>query len=255
VAGDVGLPPGATHVGVDGAGAGWLAAAHHGGRWRFETFARFDALRDRLESPERVLVDVPVGVPETGRRACDEAAKALLGRRSASVFYAPTEAALSVRRNFGEFDRDHGRARAVASDRNEAAGAGGLTFQAWHITDRIVEVTDALAPPPFDGVYREAHPELAFAAFAGEPLAASKTEASGRDRRLDLLAERPDGGSPGEGYAAARDRFRVRDASDDDVVDAMALAVAAEGTLRTVPADPDDDQPRIYLPAVEGFPS
>lgn len=251
---DRSLPPGATHVGVDGAGAGWLAATHHGGRWRFETFERFDALRDHLDAPERVLVDVPVGVPETGRRACDEAAKAVLGRRSASVFYAPTEAALSVRRNFERYDRDHDRARAAASDRNEAAGAGGLTFQAWHITDLVVEVDDALAPPPFDGVYREAHPELTFAAFAGRPVEASKSDEEGRERRLDLLADRVPGRSPREGYDVARDRFRKRDASDDDVVDAMALAVAAQGALRTVPADPADGQPRIYLPDVDSFP-
>ena len=186
-------------IGVDGCRGGWLVAAD-GGDGTTEvavhrTFADVLALGADL-----VAVDIPIGLPAVGPRACDVAARRRLGRRGSSVFPAPVRAVLGA--------RDHADALA----RSRAASGRGLSVQAWNLVPKIIEVDERVAPG--DAVV-EVHPELSFATLAGGPLGSGKKELAGRTERLALLR-------PGFPDVAERLDARPPGCAADDVLDAYA---------------------------------
>ena len=76
--------PGRSVAGVDGCRAGWVMV-------RRDAAGRFAAplvvaALDDLPETDMVVIDIPIGLPESGRRACDLEARALLGPRRSSVF-------------------------------------------------------------------------------------------------------------------------------------------------------------------------
>lgn len=241
------LPPCVEYVGVDGCPAGWLVAGIDApGGWYFAVFETFESLWDRLDrqSCEQVLVDVPVGLRDDGVRVCDERARDLLGCRRSSVFRTPVREAVERKRAEG----DGQDLRPDASDVNEERTGYGLSVQVWNIADDIAALDDFFAAHdlPLDGPVREAHPELAFMAFNGQPVAYSKKRDRGRALRRAILDDTAVDVSSVTDEAAAT--VRGGGVDEDDVLDAMVLALAARTELTTVPTDPAVEQPRIYYP-------
>lgn len=242
-------------VGVDGCPAGWVAVRRVGEDldWHVcESFADVLAATD----PDRLLLDMPLGLPAADRRRCDELARSRLGDRSATVFYTPCRGVLDV------------ESHAEASDRNRAATGAGLSIQAWNLVPKIREVdavvrgrpdlvgVDGTADPPrrraTDAVVRESHPELCFRALNdGSPVADSKSTDEGRRRRLDLL----DAALPGarETYESVVAETYRKDVARDDVVDALGLLAAATGPLRSLPETPPLDE--VGLPMEIVYPA
>jgi predicted RNase H-like nuclease len=148
-----------------------------------------------------VALDVPIGLPASGQRRCDQEAYASLGARRSSVFMTPPRHVL-------EHDR-YAAARAASP---------GLTAQAFALISRIRDVDSALreAGPSIHDVVIECHPELSFKAMTGVELPRKKS-ARGALMRI-------------EGLAAAG-LADVRNAPDeaglDDALDAMACAWTA----------------------------
>ena len=218
-------------VGVDGCPDGWLAVVYEG-----DTFARacthedFGSVWETHGSAETVLVDVPIGLREASneKRPCDDAARAVLGPRSSSVFPPPVRDAV---------DKDsYADAKAV----QEARTDGSLGVQSWHICPKIRQVDRLLreTAPEARGIVREAHPEVCFWALAGErPMAYSKTgqPAAAFWERVAVL-EDIDDAILDDVQAAGTDLGGG--VSMDDLLDAVALAVTAShltGPLRTLP--------------------
>jgi predicted RNase H-like nuclease len=136
-----------------------------------------------------VAVDMPIGLLDLpGTRACDAAARRLLGPRRSSIFPAPARAHLAAG-GFGE--------------------VGGLSIQAWNLVPKVREVDEAWEPR-----VHEVCPETSFAAIAGAPMAHAKRTAAGRAERLAALGL---DSVPG-----------VRVAKPDDVLDALANRWTAE---------------------------
>jgi predicted RNase H-like nuclease len=150
-----------------------------------------------------IAVDMPIGLPDAGPRACDIAARRLLGARRSTVFPAPPRPILH--------ERDYPSALA----RKRAIDGTGLSKQAFHLLPKIAEVDAAISPAIQPRVV-ECHPELAFQRRHGEPLM-SKHEAQGLAQRRalvgDLLGDRPIPRLPGT--------------ESHDVLDAMALTSTA----------------------------
>ena len=203
-------------LGVDGAPGGWVGALVDG------TDVSFLLLPDAaaaLAVPAAVVaVDMPIGLPERGRRACDLAAKRLLGRAHPRVFLTPPRGVLDAP-DYAEAGRRHRR----------LADGLGLSVQTWHLVRKIREV-DAVADDPR---LVEVHPELSFALLAGQVLP-PKRGSEGRARRVDALRQwLPDLGS------------RVTVPRGTDALDALAAAWSAkrwlEGAARVVPDDPPLD--------------
>jgi predicted RNase H-like nuclease len=223
------------YVGVDGCPDGWIAVAYadsgyEGSRFHSTVADLWAAHRDA----DRILIDVPIGLREDSRepRACDTAARtALAPDRHASVFPTPVRAAAR--------EDSYDDAKAV----QERLTDGSLNRQTWGIVPKIDEVDRFLLDTPAArGVIRESHPEVCFRAFAGTPMTYSKTKDPKRafwERVAVLRSEDPDVYDHLWDAAADLDC----DASDDDLLDAFAVALTArgDGGLTTLPSDPETD--------------
>ena len=200
-------------AGIDGCREGWVVVTAPVGPGP----ARVDVVPDlaavvaaaaagRLAA---VAVDIPVGLPDRGRRACDLDARRLLGRpRSTSVFPAPARPLLEC------------RTWEEASRLARRLDGRGLTRQTFHLLPKVREADAALTPGLQRGVV-EAHPEVSFALLTGRAMAWPKRTAPGRDERRAALA----GVFPGVVATAPG-------AAAHDVLDAYALAWTARRVAR-----------------------
>lgn len=180
-------------AGVDGCRQGWVVATNDGDVFVVETAADVVALDVGV-----IAIDMPIGLPEAGQRACDVAARKELGARRASVFATPVRACLAA------------STYADALARHRATDGRGLSRQAFNLIAKIREL-DAFAN---DERLHESHPELAFARLLGHvPLHAKRTAAGRAERQAALeLATVPS----------------RRGAAADDVLDALALVHTAQ---------------------------
>ncbi|PSQ15281.1 DUF429 domain-containing protein [Halobacteriales archaeon QS_8_69_26] len=231
-------PEGATgplYVGADWSSGSWLAVAFD--REGFESAEVFEEAGSLWlayeERAERILLDVPIGLKEGGEegRECDRLARRVLGSRSASVFRPPVREAVRKRRY------------AVAKRVNERKTGRGISKQAFAISEAIAAVDEVLQELPEAGpVIAEAHPEVCFRAFAGEPLEHSKRRAAGYAERMRTLADYDRDAPPTVQRVA--EATAGHDVTVDDVLDAVVLAYTARpgpGELRSLPPDPPTD--------------
>ena len=132
-------------------------------------------LRNKPDDIAILAIDIPIGLLE-GPRACDKAARKLLGQpRGSSVFPAPCRAALEA------------QTYAEGSEINRQKTTRGLSQQAWGIAPKIKQVDDAITSECQRWAF-EVHPEVCFWALAGErPMAHGKKTKAGVSERLDLL--------------------------------------------------------------------
>ena len=213
-------------LGVDGCRTGWVGIVLDGGRVTAVHGTTITEVLDKAGSDGGlacVAVDIPIGLPDTGRRQADVLARKALGSRWQSIFLTPVRPAL-LTADFAE---------AVALNR-ELAGEG-LSRQAFALRTKVLEV-DALVRDGARPVVVEVHPELSFAEMAGGPLAAGKKTWAGAQERRALLARHgipvPEDLGPAGALAAV-----------DDVLDAAAAAWSAgrcaAGLASSLPASPE----------------
>ena len=128
--------------------------------------------------PEDLLclaIDIPIGLLD-GSRACDLAARKLLGQpRGTSVFAAPCRAALSA------------TTHAAASQINHDKTGRGLSQQAYGIVPKIKQVDDAITPECQHWAF-EVHPEVCFWALnKRRPMTHNKKTKDGASERIAVL--------------------------------------------------------------------
>jgi predicted RNase H-like nuclease len=174
----------------------------------------FGALLDGpLAEAAMIVIDMPIGLPDLPGRACERETRHAIGPRRSSVFAAPLRGMLS----FEAYEH--------ANAFGKARGAG-LSKQAWNITPKIREI-DALMAPSLQARIREGHPELAFTRLGGAPCAFSKRDAKGQRERLRRLDDHSVNAV--RLLRAARQQHPTKRVfADDDLIDACALALAAE---------------------------
>lgn len=225
------------YVGVDGCPDGWLAVVYEGDDYaRAAHYEDIADLWDDTVGAETVLVDVPIGLrgDSAAKRRCDDEARSRLSpTRHASVFPTPIR------------DAVHAESYEAAKRVQEEQTGGSLNRQTWGIAGKIAEVDDLLeSETDARGVLREAHPEVCFWALNDQrPTAHSKTAEplAAFWERVGLL-ERADEEILRDVRDAGMDV--VCEASNDDLLDAFALAVTASeltGDLRTLPDAPERD--------------
>ncbi len=203
-------------LGIDGCKGGWIAAiVDTGGTrdWRVVT---------SIESAialggDSILIDIPIGLPDTGRRACDLAARELLGAARSRVF-------LDVRLPLLRFLAEDDYAAANLWAKSDGAG---ISRQLWGILPKIAEV-DRLLRPDLQGMIREGHPELSFMRLnGGNVVPEGKKTRTGFAVRAALLGQ---AGFTGiEKWLA---ELRGSGAGRDDLLDACALALSTQNPRR-----------------------
>ena len=98
-------------VGVDGCPGGWVAVELGDGHFSRAAFCpSFAEILTLVPEATAVGVDVPIGLPESGPRAADTAARAFVGARRSSVFTTPTRLLLETewRPGLGITRQSHG---------------------------------------------------------------------------------------------------------------------------------------------------
>jgi predicted RNase H-like nuclease len=200
-------------VGVDGCPDGWVSVCWNGSCGTVEPVIH-GSLVDLLayySDADAIGVDIPIGLSRTGSRACDVAARKLLGRgRSSSVFPAPHPDVL------------HAPTYQEAVELSRAAIQKGVSQQTFAILSKIAEANSTITPELQNRVF-EVHPEVSFWALAGKAMIHPKNHLAGYLERKALLE--------GELGLAIPDRsaaFRLaRPAKPDDILDATVAAWTA----------------------------
>ena len=169
-----------------------------------------------------VAIDIPIGLPDNGRRRADELARKAVGDRWQSVFMTPVRDALLA--------RDHATAVVV----NQRLAGQGVSRQAYGLRSKIFEVEAWIRQ--CGHTVLEAHPEVCFATMAGHPLPTRKKTWAGAEQRRKLIDE--------NGIHLNSDLGRAGEmAAVDDVLDAAATAWTAgrrlTGKARCLPAKPE----------------
>jgi predicted RNase H-like nuclease len=194
--------------GIDGCRTGWVAVKlEPDGARDVAIIKRIDQLPvlDRA----MVFIDMPIGLPDSGYRGCDLAARKLLKRAQSRVF-------LGLRRPLLRYIGDYAAANAWAKSDGK-----GLAKQAFAILPKITEI-DAVMVPERQRRFRESHPELVFWRLNGGSALVSKHTPEGLQARRDILARQ--GFDDIDTWLA---KLRGAGAKPDDLLDACVLALAA----------------------------
>jgi predicted RNase H-like nuclease len=200
-------------AGVDGCRAGWLCVRLQNGVVEGEVFASFKQLLALLEATSVIAVDIPIGLPTSGERACDRMARKLLGApRASSVFPAPIWAVTN--------ETDY----TVACAKHRDADGRALSKQAFAILPKIVEVNQlVLNQAALQDRVREIHPELCFAVWnGGRAMQHRKSDPAGAAERERLI----DREWPGARFGVLRSLGRSG-WQPDDLNDAFAALWSA----------------------------
>jgi predicted RNase H-like nuclease len=185
----------------------------------------------RRSSVAAAVLDIPIGLPDRGPRACDLEARQLLGRpRSASVFPAPLRPMLAA--------TTYQQAQSV---RRRIEGKG-CSRQAFGIQSKVAEIDELLRHGGAANLY-EGHPELVFRELAAVPgLPASKHTREGRLARWRLLRTE---------FASLEEVDPQRPSSEDSLDAYACLWTArrlAAGTASWLPTGRDQVDPKLAVP-------
>lgn len=213
-------------AGVDGWSGGWVAALLRlddaGQPYGVDWFDVGSAAQVLDLDARLIGIDVPIGLPEEGRRACDLEARARLGAARSSVFFAPPRSVLA----YADPARGPDRERYAEANATLAVGQR-MSRQLWGIVSRIADMDATLraAGPLVHERVGEVHPELSFRAAATVSelvITASKKTARGVGERLAVLAVRLPSVDVVGALADAPAKVPV-----DDALDALAAAWSA----------------------------
>jgi predicted RNase H-like nuclease len=123
------------------------------------------------------MVDIPIGLPESGKRNCDIEARKLLGRNWPRVFSDARRGLLNF--EGGEFE---------AANLWAKSNGAGISRQLFAIIPKMAEV-DRFVDTKRQSVLRETHPELIFLRLNGtQPLPNKKTR-GGIELRRHLIRD------------------------------------------------------------------
>ncbi len=217
-------------VGVDGYRNGWVAVILDQGSFAGALVAaQFRELTGHFGNADVIAVDIPMGTGGTYPRPADVAARKFVGQRRSSVFPTPPRPVLEA--------PDYEAAKQTA---REQFGIG-VTKQAYSLAPRILEVDEVAQSDPR---IIEVHPEVSFAAMAGDQLQFPKTSWNGLRFREELLEH--------HGIQLPNNLGDAGVARPDDVVDAAAAAWTAHryaaGSAERFPevAPPADQEVAIW---------
>ena len=201
-------------LGVDACKSGWIGIALSEGAVVAYAAAEIGGLvgEAAADGPLAVIaVDIPIGLPDTGRRQADILTRKKVGPLWPSVFMTPVRAALEA----ADYATAAGLSRRLAGE--------GISRQAFALQTKILQVDRWVRQAPHRVV--EVHPEASFAELAGATLQSRKSCWAGIVLRRRLLAAAGISLPDDLGLAGGK-------AGVDDVLDAAAAAWTAVRVLR-----------------------
>lgn len=229
-------------LGVSGCRAGWIAISlddDHAGYWLLESNQE---LGEYFEKFDRIFIDVPIGLTDTEYiRQCDGELRKVLGPDyHESIYNPPIRPAL------------YAPTYAEASMTSYETTGKKISIQGWNITPNIKVVDQFLQDDEElrDKVF-ESHPELLFQKLnGGNSILQKKATKKGLRHRLGLLKERSKFAD--DFFRDIKEDYRRNQVDEDDIIDAMALALFArlsyeENELKTLPDKPQVDSTGLRM--------
>lgn len=125
-----------------------------------------------------------------------------------------------------------------------------LTIQSWNITPKIRVLDDFLTESPeLREKLFESHPELLFMNLNRGMIFQKKNTKKGLRHRLDLIKEHEP--SVADFFRDIKEEYRRNEVEEDDIVDSMVLALAAnhsvEKGIKTIPEEPPVDSKGLKM--------
>jgi predicted RNase H-like nuclease len=196
-------------LGVDACRGGWVGVTLDGDGAAVcfgATLAETVAVAEVKAPVDCVAVDIPIGLPDRGRRLADAEVRTLLSPRGSCVFDALPRSVYEA--------PTHAEANAL----HRSLTGRGVSQQAYQIGPKVLDANEFAR----DNAVLEAHPELCFATMGDGPLRAAKKTGEGQQQRRDLLQSQ---GIDVSALSPGR-------AGIDDLLDAAAVAWTARRHLR-----------------------
>lgn len=209
-------------AGIDGCGPKWLAISCVPGSGKFE--AQVLETSELADQPWALAaIDIPIGLPDSGSRAADGAARKFIGPRSSSVFPCPIRPALDA--------TTWEEACEITYQRN----GHRISKQTFAILSKIRAVDECVRSTDLRQRLFEVHPEVSFAAWYRLPALLGKKDVQGHEQRRALIAEH----FGSEAFASVGAQVGGRRVAADDITDAFAALWSAErllaGTAQRLP--------------------
>lgn len=233
-------------AGVDWAGGEWLIVCFSEGAYdSCDVVSDFETLWEDYQDLDRILIDVPIGLPDeetlAKREELDSLARSVTGF-SSSVFPVPSREAATLAAQEESYE--------VVAEQNEEDIGKGLTQQSYQLASAAGDVDGVLQEEPkAKEKIIESHPEVCFRGLLGQPLQHTKKSAPGLGERLQALKTQLE--NPGHVIEEITEDLigETDSVSADDVVDALALAVVAQSgdELQYLPADWEQDSAEIPM--------
>ncbi|NGP77305.1 DUF429 domain-containing protein [Balneolaceae bacterium YR4-1] len=228
-------------LGLDGCRAGWIAISLDEGNAGYWLLESDNELEKFFEDYDRIFIDVPIGLEdEKYVRECDELLRERLGPDyKASVFNPPLRPAL------------HAPTYAEASMTSYEITGKKISIQAWNITPNIRTVDSLLTNnEEFEEKVYESHPELLFQILnGGSSILQKKATKKGLRHRLGLLKDQSKFAD--DFFRDIKEEYRRNQVDEDDIVDAMVLALFAKRSLddelKTLPENPPEDSEGLTM--------
>jgi predicted RNase H-like nuclease len=195
------------YLGLDGYKKGWVCVSidDHG-------CSQIDFLCDIHQLDQRsykmAMIDIPIGLPASETRVCDQMGRDFLAEHRSRVFTGARRPLLSAQSHL------------EAHEIGRRIDGTGVPLQLFHILKKIREVDDFVQRSG-QKRFRESHPELVFQRLGGAPVCKKKSSL-GREQRIRLLEA-----ARISGVSEALKMRKGKRAKIDDVLDAYACAIAA----------------------------
>lgn len=226
-------------AGIDGCKAGWILMTLDENP-RYEILRSDEDLLSKLNEFDRVFIDMPIGLEEEEyNRECDTLLRKKLGKEYApSVFSPPIRSAL------------HAPSYVEANMQSFEITEKKLTVQSWNITPKIRVLDRFLTDTPElrEKVF-ESHPELLFMNLNGGMIYQKKNTKKGLRHRLDLVKEHEP--IAADFFREIKEEYRRNEVEEDDIVDALVLALAAKQSIKkgikTLPKNPPTDSQDLKM--------
>jgi len=231
-----------TCVGVDGTKNGWIAACVQEGIASVEMFASIGDLCAKYSDTDSVIIDIPIGLPESLADIRPERElRNRLKSKASSVFSTPCRQAVYIGCKQG------------AKEKNKKVLGKSLSEQSLAICGKIKEVDEFLQDnESWKNRLVESHPEYVFMALnTGTPIYEKKRTKEGLGARLSILRRH------------IRNIDRILDGvgqqpdlkkRHDDILDAACLAVIGQlgkaNKLLTIPDIPAKDKTGLKMQIV-----
>lgn len=228
--------------GIDGCKIGWLFISFDEGNERYKVLETKEQLEEKLLETDRTFIDMPIGLEdEEYTRECDALMRKEVGATySPSIFSPPIRPALAA--------PSYVEANMISYEYTEKK----LSLQSWNITPKIQMIDDLLTKHAgLQEKVMESHPEHLFQQLNEGEIFQKKNLKKGIKHRLKLIEEEEP--IVDEFFRDIKEEYRRSEVSEDDIVDAMVLALYAKRSIdkpiKTIPKDVEKDAmglPKAY---------